>query len=196
MMRFKKIKWDQKAVTLIWTTESGTETHEHDLTSMQEPHTDLNDALQALNTDVLNVCEIDAACEDLRVQSVTLSYSEKTGLRGAVVTALKPVRIANAPVVLNTPHLTEAGDDPKGVMPPSMWRRILALELEAQAYLNGKRAPKDQLDAFAEDIEHDGDAATDGDDEVAAVGASVKVGGQWVPATEANIARAAATLVK
>lgn len=150
MMRFKKIRWDQKAITLLWTTESGTETHDHELVSQQEPHADLNGAMQALASDVLNVCELDAAIEYLRVQSVSLSFSEKSGLRGAVVTALKPVMIANSPVVLNTPHLTEDGEDPKGVMPAHMWRRILALEAEAQAYLDGKRAPKAQFDAFAD----------------------------------------------
>ena len=157
-MRFKKVRWDQKAVTLIWTTESGTETHEHDLTSKQAPHGDLDDALQALAGDVVNVCEMDLDLDTLRVQSVSLSFSEKTGVRGAVVTALKPVKIASSPVVLNTPHLTESGDNDKGVMPPSMWRRVLTIEDEARAYLDGKRAPNPQLDAFTKGEQTEGAA--------------------------------------
>lgn len=150
MKRFRKVKWDQREVTLLWTTESATETHEHELTSKQEPHKDLDAALQDLAGDVLNVCEIDCPLEDVRVQSVSLSFSEKSGLRGAVVTALKSVEIANAPVVLNTPHLSQDGESDKGVMPSRMWQRILQLELEADAYLTGKRAPNPQLDAFPE----------------------------------------------
>jgi hypothetical protein len=189
MKRFKKIKWDQKDITLLWTTESGSETHDHELTSKAAPHEDLNTALQALASDVLNVCELDAAIEDLRVQSVSLSFSEKSGLRGAVVTALKPVAIANSPVVLNTPHLTEDGEDPKAVMPASMWRRVLKLEDEAQAYLDGKRAPQDQLDAFAPPPPSETpEADTESTDDLPP--STVKVDGKWVPATPANIARA------
>jgi hypothetical protein len=161
MMRFKKVKWDEKEVTLIWTTESGTETHERELTSKNAPHVDFASALQALRGDVLSVCELDDAEEDLRVQSVSLSFSEKSGLRGAVVTGLKPVQIANSPVVLNTPHLTESGDGDKGVMPGSMWRRVLALEAEAQAYLNGKTAPKEQRDIFDADDDREHQSGRD-----------------------------------
>lgn len=189
MMRFKKIRWNQKEVMLKWTTESSGETHEHELTATQEPHADLDTALQALASDVLNVCELDAPLEDVRVQSVSLSFSETTGLRGAVVTALKPVAIANAPVVLNTPHLAEDGEQAKGVMPPGMWRRVLALEEEARLYIGGKRAPKAQLDVFASASETQ--APDSEDDTLASLGATVKVGNDWLPATQENVSRAA-----
>jgi hypothetical protein len=92
------------------------------------------------------------------------------------VTGLKPVQIANSPVVLNTPHLTESGESDKGVMPGSMWRRVLALEAEAQAYLNGKTAPKEQRDIFEDAHEHEDDILT---------GTTVSInGGPEHPATD------------
>lgn len=148
MQRFQKIKWNLKAVSLTWTTESGTETHEHELTSSQTPHEDFERALQALKDDVLELCELYDYEDGVRVSSVTISYSEKSGRRGAVVTALKTLAVANAPLVLNTPHLAQEGENDKGVLPPAMWRRVLALEVEAQAYVDGKRAPKEQRDMF------------------------------------------------
>ena len=137
-MRFSKIKYDTKEVSLKWTTEKAGETHEHQLTSAQTPHPDFVAALADLVNDVSTICDFPIDYEDgVRVQSVSLSLSEKTGQRGAVITALKSLAIANAPLVLNTPHLVEDGES--GVMPHGMPRRLEALQREAAAYLNGKR---------------------------------------------------------
>lgn len=129
-MRFKKIKYDTKEVTLLWTTEKSGETHEHTLTSDQAPHPDFIEAMQALVEDVRRICELPMSFEDgMRVQSVSLSYSEKTGAGGAVITALKTLSAANAPLVLSTPHLVDEGET--GVMPFGMQER---LEVLIEAY--------------------------------------------------------------
>lgn len=155
--RFKKIHWNEKEVRLEWTSEDGTSVHEHELTSAEAPHLDFDAALQALRGDVLVIVELDDTDygEGLRVQAVSLSLSAKTGHRGAVITALKTLAIANGPLALHTPHLVEAAaeegstgkaesEDTRGVMPTDMLARIETLEREAWAYLDGKRAPKAQ----------------------------------------------------
>lgn len=149
-MRFKKIKYDTKEVTLIFTTETSGETHEHTITSKAHPHPDFVEALAALVDDVVDICGLPLAYEEgLRVQSVTFSYSEKTGSSGAVVTALKSLAMSSAPLVLNTPHLVEDGE--AGVMTSHMRTRLRGLESEAQQYLSGKRAQGDLFDTTADE---------------------------------------------
>jgi hypothetical protein len=160
--RFKKIRWNGKEVALEWTatTQDGAETHDHQLTCKDAPHPEFDAALQALKQDVLVIAELDdeepsieipGYGETMRVQSVSLSLNAKSGNRGAVVTAMKTLQLANAPLALHTPHLVAETDDDEGdegeragVMPAGMWARIEALEKEAWAYLDGKRAPKAQ----------------------------------------------------
>lgn len=68
----------------------------------------------------------------LSVRGVSLSYDDQ-GRRGAVVTCLKVLQRAAAPLVLNTPHL---GED---VLPPELLRGLSALVHEAARYANGYR---------------------------------------------------------
>jgi hypothetical protein len=159
--RFTAIKWNEKSVELEWTTLEGAITHDHQLSSPDEPHLEFRTALQALGEDVLDICELEEGYgAGMRVQSVSLSLSGKTAKRGVVVTAMKTLAQTNAPLALHTPHLVEAKDDDgeakpagkakaeevKGVMPAGMLTRIEALEAEAWEYLAGKRAPKRQTE--------------------------------------------------
>lgn len=156
--RFKKIIWNEKLITLEWTTQDGSEVHDHKLECEDKPKASFDEKLQALRQDVLTVAQLDASYgEGMRVRSVSLSLSEKSGARGAVVTALKTLDIANAPLALHTPHLLAEGaedeggadakpNDKTGVMPAGMWDRIEELETEAWAYLSGQRAPKAQTE--------------------------------------------------
>jgi hypothetical protein len=155
--RFTKISWNEKKIVLEWTTQTETETHAHELQCADVPRPSFKDALQALREDVLVIAELDDDYgETMRVQSVSLSLNAKSGARGGVVTAMKGLEIANGPLAIHTPHLLaegagdddERGDDGErpGVMPKGMWARIEALEAEAWAYLDGKRAPKPQTE--------------------------------------------------
>lgn len=157
MKRFKKISWNGKQVSLEWTAtiQDGAETHEHQLTCKDAPNPEFDVALQALKRDVLVIAELEEADyeEGMRVQSVSLSLNAKSGNRGAVITAMKTLELANAPLALHTPHLVAEidtdGDDEgerAGVMPTGMWSRIETLEKEAWSYLDGKRAPKPQTE--------------------------------------------------
>jgi hypothetical protein len=154
--RFTKISWNEKKIALEWTTQTDTETHAHELQCADAPRPSFNDALQALRRDLLIICELDDEYgETMRIQSVSLTTNAKSGARGAVVTAMKGLEIANGPLALHTPHLLaerpsddddDRIDDRAGVMPKGMWARIEALEKEAEAYLNGQRAPKVQAE--------------------------------------------------
>lgn len=153
--RFGRISWNEKKIALEWTVTNETETHAHELTCADVPRPAFNEALQALRPDVLVICELDDEYgETMRVQSVSLTTNAKSGARGAVVTAMKGLELANGPLSLHTPHLLaeSASDNEKGegetsgVMPKGMWPRIEALEAEAWAYLDGKRAPKPQTE--------------------------------------------------
>lgn len=156
MKRFKKIRYNERSVVLEYTVHDGTKTEEIAFGCEDAPHADFSAALQALGVDVLNICELDESYgKDMRIQAVSLSLNAKSGARGAVVTAMKALQIANGPLALHTPHLlSETADDDDGddtgeragVMPEGMWDRVEALETEAWAYLEGKRAPKQQMD--------------------------------------------------
>jgi hypothetical protein len=167
--RFKKISWNERQVALEWTEQRDTEAHDHALTCKDAPLASFDAALQELCDDVLDIAELGEMYSDgMRVQSVSLSLSEKTGARGCVVTAMKTLAIANAPLALHTPHLlaesASNGDEPSGeaepaktgVVPDGMWARIERLEKEAWAYLAGKRAPREQIDLLEKSEELEG----------------------------------------
>lgn len=160
MKRLKKISWNEKEVHLEWTTSEWDESRDIDLTCKDEPHLDFRSALQALKADVLTICGLDKGYgEEMRVQSVTLSFNEKSSARGVVVTAMKTLDIANAPLALHTPHLiadeqTDMMNERAGRMPDGMLARIEALEKEAWAYASSeKRAPKSVAQATAPEEE-------------------------------------------
>lgn len=152
--RFTKISWNEKKIALEWTTQTDTETHAHELTCADVPRPSFDEALQALRPDVLAICELDDEYgETMRIQSVSLTTNAKSASRGGVVTARKGLPIANSPLMLHTPHLLaespnedDGTEDAAGLMPKGMWARIEALETEAWAYLDGKRAPKPQTE--------------------------------------------------
>lgn len=145
-MRFTKIKWDQKEVTMKWVAQRGSEEHTHELTSKALPHADFDRALRALKDEVLDVLELDESYGGgLRVQSVTFSKSEKTGAAGAVVTSLKTLTVSTGPLVLNTPYMLEDGDQETGVMGSSMAEKLNTLRAEARAYIDGSKRGQGDL---------------------------------------------------
>lgn len=159
--RFKKIRWNGSEVGLEWTSQDGSETHNHELTCKDDPRAEFDTALQSLRGDVLVIAELPREYgTDMRVQSVSLSLNQKTGARGAVVTSMKTLKIANGPLALHTPHLLAEipGElplegEPTGVMPTGMWGRIEKLEQEAWAYLAGKRAPVEATEESSDESE-------------------------------------------
>ena len=147
--RFSKIKYDGAKVRIEYEVdrENGNDPDEYSLFSADAPATSFHAALRALREDVIAICELPADQADkLSIRGVSLSNTN--GIMGACITALKAVTTANAPLVLNTPHLPSApySDNPEPVLATETVERLNVLMAEAQKYIDGERA---QGDLFA-----------------------------------------------
>jgi hypothetical protein len=143
-MQFSKIRDDGTEVTLVWTTEerSGATRIVHSLTSKDRPHPEFTKAMRAFVPMIAKLLEVPKQwAETLNVQSLAINTEEKSGRRGLVVTALRPVADANAPFVVHTPHLREPAvdEDGSGCWPSNTDKLIAAAEEHARAYVKGKR---------------------------------------------------------
>jgi hypothetical protein len=147
-MRFKKIKFDGLVVLIETEDAGGAWEKATTLTSREEPHPDFTAALRAFVPAVLALCELPLAYGDtLMVRGVSLSRDDD-GNEGCVVTCLKELGTVPAPLVLNTPHVSERpqGEDGPCTMPGALAEALETLKDEAKAYVRGKRA---QADLFA-----------------------------------------------
>lgn len=150
--RFTKIKFDGSKVRIEYEVTRGP--GDPDAFSVQcadMPAPEFSAALADLAQDVATICELGAdSLPTLRVRGVTFTWS--SGVMGACITALKTLKSANAPLVLNTPHLPEeayGGDDASPTLDTATCRRLRALMAEAERYLNGDRAQGSLLVAAA-----------------------------------------------
>lgn len=143
-MPFTKIKYSKGEVILQWRDEAAHSTITHELSSSDTPRPELVTALAAFGSYILDICEFEATyARELTVQSVSISPSDKTG-RGIVVTALKSLAGAYAPLVLNTPFLSEEASSEGGLQLPTEAVGFLdRLEAEAHRYRAGERAQQD-----------------------------------------------------
>ena len=153
MVTFSKIKFDGVVVELTWTTtlDGGGEIV-HTLKSTDAPKADFAEALRAMVPHVLDVLELDGCGLEDAVAVTGLSINtEEDGRRGLVCTCRRPLDIANAPFVFNTPHLREfVGDDTlKGFIPDKMFAAMEAVERAAGDYLKGKRGQGDLFEDLA-----------------------------------------------
>lgn len=151
-MKFSKIKWDGACVELQWTSKlDGAGEITHALKSYDTPRPEFVEAMRAMVPHVLEVLELEAADWDdtLTVSGLSINQ-EDDGRRGLVCTCRRALDIANAPLIINTPHLREFMDDEqlKGFIPDDMLRAVEQVEREAALYLKGKRAQGDLFDAL------------------------------------------------
>lgn len=77
------------------------------------------------------------------VKGVTVTWTNE--VMGAVITACKSLKSANAPLVLNTPHLPSEAysgqdSDPNPTLPGDTVMRIRRVLEQAGLYLDGSRA--------------------------------------------------------
>ena len=152
-MQFTKVKYSraEKKVELTWETTEGAGQKDavtHSLKSFDPPHPDFVAALDAFRRPVVEFLDLPWAYEKgLEVRGITINY-EEDGRYGVVITCLKELDEANAPLVLNTPHLRQYQDDPieRGFMPRE-WEPLLdRVHAAARDYVKGKR---EQGDLFA-----------------------------------------------
>lgn len=150
MIRLTKIKFDGAKVRIEYESkrEDQKEWDEFTLHSADLPTLDFTDALKALGQDVIAICELPADdLSKLKVRGVTITHT--LDVLGVCITALKTLKGANAPLVLNTPHIPEAAysegaDSP--ILGTGTVDRVHDLILAAERYIDGERA---QADLFA-----------------------------------------------
>ena len=101
-----------------------------------DPLDSFGEALQNLAKYVAIICEFPEGYEsDIEVIGVTLTANTGNG-PGAVITALKKLDHASAPLVVNTPHLTVDGEPG---LPFGCIEALEHLEGEAEKFIAGKR---------------------------------------------------------
>jgi hypothetical protein len=152
-IRSVKIGADRVEIHAIETMQASDDEREITLRSVETPQPELPAKMAALAHDVRKLLGLphDWASDSFTVAKVIWSLSEKTGVRGAVISCQVGLECADAPLVLNTPHLpfeqySETGNGP--LMPEATIARLNDLEAEALAFLDGKRAQADLFEAL------------------------------------------------
>jgi hypothetical protein len=176
-VKFTKIGFERKAkkVTLRWQTTSGKDTVKHELESFDPPEPALAKALDAFTPNVLELLELPIEYGiGLEIRSLSINY-EDDGRMGLVVTCLKSLADTTAPLVINTPHLRELGDDGEGgaFLPIDMQGLSDVVQAAAARYVLGHREQGNLFDGL---MESDGASVT-----ISAGGRSVTIGRQPEP---------------
>jgi hypothetical protein len=137
-----KVKWDGTKVRLEFQRlRKDLKYDEAMIGSTDQPLPSFRAALVDLVQDVCAIVECPTSYGDkMVIRGVT--FTDSDGTRGACITALKSVKTAKAPLVLNTPHLTfgPMNDGDSGpFLPGETIERLETLEAEAIRYINGER---------------------------------------------------------
>jgi len=148
--RLRKLSYDGRKVLVRWEIPKKGDWEGYELDSPDAPAPSFSTALHALRTHIATICELpEKYCGDLDVRGVTCSYGGDKDTLSVTITALKHVKTANAPLVLNTPNLpaepyNDSDDDASTpVLEEATEAAILALAAEAFRYLDGHRAQSD-----------------------------------------------------
>jgi hypothetical protein len=148
----KKISWDSERVKIKFEVPRTDGVDEYEMSCVDAPAPTLTAALSNLRRHVADICELPFSyCEKMEIRGVSFSYGGDDRVMGAVITALKPLSTAVAPLVLNTPHLSSAPYNDTDEMTPLLSKHacgdLMILQAEVLAYIDGQRA---QLDLLAE----------------------------------------------
>jgi hypothetical protein len=113
--------------------------------SAETPHEDLRLAFEALEPVAREILMLPSEWRkgEFRIVGVSWSFSESTGVKGAVITGAVTLDTSDAPFNFNTPHLPFEPYSPTGNSPlmPDEGREALDhLEAEVKAFIDGKRA--------------------------------------------------------
>lgn len=151
-VRFTKVKWNGTKVVLTYEKpRQDGEPDEFSLSCGDRPTPEFIQAFDALAEDVIDICELPAdQARQVSVRGLTRTYTND--IMGAVLTACKSLKAANAPLVLNTPHLPSEAysgqeSDPNPTLSGDTVMRIARVVEHAQLYLNGHRAQGSLLPA-------------------------------------------------
>lgn len=149
-MKFSKVKYDGKKVELLWTEKSSGAVIEHKLTSSQAPEKKFVEAMEGFTDFVAEILELspEYVREGFKVTGVSMNEEEGDGRAGCVITSQKKLAAANAPLVINTPHLREpmegdANEGGAGFFIAGMEEAIAELHTCARRYVDGERLQRD-----------------------------------------------------
>ena len=145
MATIRKVKIKPGTVEIHSTTNAEKQESETIFKSFDDPHPDLVNAMNDLVKTVYNILGIprDLWTGDMKVSGVSFSEGETSGISGAVITAQVKVEGADAPLILNTPHLPFEKTGPTSggkVMERVDVERLERVREEAASFLTGKRA--------------------------------------------------------
>lgn len=136
-----KLKWD--GVRLRIEYQQRRKDNRYDelaIASFDRPSPNFCEDLQALEQDICDICELPARYrEGLVVRGVSFTYTDD-GVMGACITALKRVKTAKSPLVINTPFITESGindQDPGPFFSEETLDRLRTVMERAIGYLEG-----------------------------------------------------------
>jgi hypothetical protein len=149
-MNFTKIKYDGKKVELHWNEKrpKGTDLT-HTLTSTEPPAPEMRKALDKFDSFVEELLEVPSIWMDsLTVTGLSIN-EEEDGRQGLIITSQKKLAGANAPLVINTPHLrepTKLGEEGPGFFIDGMSEATTTAEEAAENFVKGKRAQRSLFD--------------------------------------------------
>jgi hypothetical protein len=157
----RKVSWDGERVVVKWEIPKPGGIDKYQLSCVDAPARELTDALNAMRRHVADICELPAKYGDsLEIRGASYSYGGDDRVMGATITALKKLTTANAPLVINTPHLPEhpyskGGEEMALPLPPAAAEALHELARQALRYVEGHRVQRD-LFAKPADVDADG----------------------------------------
>lgn len=152
-----KIAWDGERVKVRFEVPRGEGVDEFEMSCVDAPAPGLQKALCQLVGHVQEILELPADyCANLEIRGVSFSYGGEGRVMGATITALKELTTANAPLVLNTPHLASApynADEDPGAGGPLLSDEavedLMQLQAEVLGYVDGQRMQGDLFSGVA-----------------------------------------------
>ncbi len=113
--------------------------------SIDKPHPDFLNALRNLESLVRHILALpeDWFKNQIGITQVSYSYSDKTEVKGAVITGIVNIHASESPFCFNTPHIPyeQYSDTAESPVMPSFGITLLdKFESEAAEYMNGKSA--------------------------------------------------------
>lgn len=139
-----KVKYKSGCVEIHQEFDHGKTSRQTIFKCVEEPHPDFKAVLVELERVARAILELpnNVWVGAMKINSVSFSLSETTGVRGAVLTGTVDLPTSNSPFCFNTPHLpfdqySEGGDSP--IMPRFGIEALGKLEEEATAYFEGSK---------------------------------------------------------
>lgn len=145
-MRFKKIKMSKGKICLEWEIENKKKDWDQfSLACIDEPRPEFHEALQALVVDMVSICELpEDYGKRILITGCSFSYAGENSVMGCTITAQMYLSKSNVALNLNTPHKSSEpyseGGDASQCLSEDCIERLTYLMLEAEDYVNGKRA--------------------------------------------------------